>query len=51
MRGLERLLDHLGIEERHFRFPHDSIDAVIIEKAAMTYVFGRGAFQAIITAD
>lgn len=37
--------------ERYFRLEHDGIQAVVIEKAAVTYIFQNGRFQGIITAD
>lgn len=37
--------------ERYFRLTHDAIDAVTIEKSATTYVYERGTFRAVTTAD
>jgi len=36
---------------RYFRLEHDGIEAVVIEKASVTYIFQSGRFQRIITTD
>jgi hypothetical protein len=37
--------------QKHFIFANDAVEAIIFEKAGVSYVFEKGKFRAIVTGD